>query len=119
MAMLEEHRNAVYNYFAPRLGKEATQSMLSYFPARDIEEPATKADVTILRSEIERVRVELELLVRSQVDLLRSENLATEARLRAEFELKQHEQTNLLTTRMLTIAGLQMAAITGLLALFS
>ena len=42
MALLEEHRNIMYNHFLPRLGKEATQAMLSQFPARDVEEPVTK-----------------------------------------------------------------------------
>lgn len=97
MAMLEEHRNAVYNYFAPRLGKEATQAMLSYFPARDVEEPATKADVGLARAEIK----------------------AVEARLQADIERSAREVTTQLTNRMLTVAGLGLAAITGLLALFT
>lgn len=42
MALLEEHRNTIHNFFAPRLGKEATQAMLSPFPARDVEEPVTR-----------------------------------------------------------------------------
>jgi hypothetical protein len=36
------------------LGKEATQAMLSQFPARDVEEPATRADIAELRAELHR-----------------------------------------------------------------
>ena len=111
MAMLEEHRNAVYNYFAPRLGKEATQAMLSQFPARDVDEPATKADVGLARAEIE--------LVRSEIDVVRAEIKAVEARLQADIERSAREVTTQLTNRMLTVAGLGLAAITGLLALFT
>lgn len=118
MAMLEEHRNAVYNYFAPRLGKEATQAMLSHFPARDVDEPATKADVGSARAEIELVRSEIEL-VRSEIDVVRAEIKAVEARLQADIERSAREVTTQLTNRMLTVAALGLAAITGLLALFT
>ncbi len=132
MAMLEEHRNAVYNYFAPRLGKEATQAMLSYFPARDVDEPATKADVALVRAEIELVRSEIELVrseielvrseievVRSEIEVVRAESTAVEARLQAHIERTAREVTTQLTNRMLTVAGLGLAAITGLLAVFT
>jgi hypothetical protein len=41
MAMQEKHRSRIYTYFAPRIGEEAAQAMLSQFPARDVEEPVT------------------------------------------------------------------------------
>jgi hypothetical protein len=42
MALLEEHRNTIYNHSVTVVGKEAAQAMLSQFPARDVEEPVTK-----------------------------------------------------------------------------
>jgi uncharacterized small protein (DUF1192 family) len=48
------------------LGEEASAEMLSYFPARDVEEPATKELVLLTRAEfkadIAEVRVEIEKL---------------------------------------------------------
>ena len=57
--------------------------MLSQFPARDVDEPATKADLDLLGAQL---RLEI-------VDKI--------------------------TNRMLTIGGLGLAAMTGLLALFT
>ena len=63
MAMLEKHRNVLYNHFAPQLGEEVTQALMSQFPSRDVEEPVTKADLalseTTLRSDLEVAKVEL------------------------------------------------------------
>ncbi|HYF45336.1 MAG TPA: hypothetical protein VD926_03935 [Acidimicrobiales bacterium] len=42
MAMLEKHRNVLDNHFAPQLGEEVTQALMSQFPSRDVEEPATR-----------------------------------------------------------------------------
>lgn len=41
-ALLEKDRNRIYNEFRKTLGEEATQALLSQFPARDVEEPVTK-----------------------------------------------------------------------------
>lgn len=77
MALLEEHRNTIYSYFVPHLGKEATQAMLSQFPARDVDEYVTKGDLAI-----------------------------TEANLRAELHREMGALGDRLTNRMLTIAVL-------------
>ncbi len=42
MALLEKDRNTIYTEFRKILGEEATQAMLSQFPARDVEEPVTR-----------------------------------------------------------------------------
>ena len=83
MALQEKHRNTIYTEFAKTLGEEATQALLSQFPARDVDEPATKADLDLLGAQL---RLEI-------VDKI--------------------------TNRMLTIGGLGLAAMTGLLALFT
>lgn len=63
MAMLEKYRNVLYKHFVDELGEEATQAMLAHFPARDIEEPVTRADLaaaaTDLRSELTTATTEL------------------------------------------------------------
>ena len=79
MALLERHRNTIYTEFRRTLGEEATQALLSQFPARDVDEPVS-------REHLDRRLAEL---------------------------------TNDLTTRMLTIAGLGLAAVTALLAAFT
>ena len=83
MALQEKHRNTIYTEFSKTLGEEATQALLSQFPARDVDEPATKADLDLLGAQL---RLEI-------VDKI--------------------------TNRMLTIGGLGLAAMTGLLALFT
>src|SRR5688572_3333554 len=59
MAMQEKHRNEIYTYFAPRLGEEATQAMMSQFPARDLDEPTTKADLALVKADLALLKVEL------------------------------------------------------------
>ena len=93
MALQEKHRNTLYTEFAKTLGEEATQALLSQFPARDVDEAATKADLD---------------LVRADLDLFR-----------AEIRLEIAELGDKMTNRMLTIGGLGLAAMTGLLALFT
>ena len=86
MALQEKHRNTIYTEFAKTLGEEATQALLSQFPARDVDEAATKADLELLTAQI---------------------------------RLEIAELGDKLTNRMLTIGGLGLAAMTGLLALFT
>ena len=90
MALQEKHRNTIYTEFTKTLGEEATQALLSQFPARDVDEPATKADLDLGLAE-----------------------------LRGELRVEIVQLGDRLTARMLTIAGLGLAAITGLLALFT
>ena len=56
MALLEEHRNTIYNAFVSLMGKEATQAMLSQFPSRDLDEPVTRE---FLRAELGELRDQL------------------------------------------------------------
>lgn len=52
MALQEKHRNTIYTEFSKTLGEEATQALLSQFPARDVDEPATKADLELLGAQL-------------------------------------------------------------------
>jgi hypothetical protein len=58
VALKEKYRSSIYRKLVPVLGEEETEAMLAHFPARDVEEPVTKADLAIteanLRTEIER-----------------------------------------------------------------
>lgn len=49
MPISEKSRSALYQGLASVAGEEAISEMLSYFPARDIDEPVTKE---FLRAEI-------------------------------------------------------------------
>ena len=63
MAMLEKHRNALYNHFAPQLGEEVTQALMANFPSRDVEEPVTKADMALVRADLALVRADLDVAI--------------------------------------------------------
>lgn len=55
MALSERSRSALYQGFSAFVDEEAVQEMMSFFPARDVEEPVTKE---FLRAEISDMRVE-------------------------------------------------------------
>ena len=95
MAMLEKHRNVLYNHFAPQLGEEVTQALMSQFPSRDDEEPARKSDIALVKADL----------------------LLTEARLRMEIEAVKAEvqrmfnrQTVFLTTVISVAVGILLKA---------
>ncbi len=56
MAISEKSRSALYQGLVPIAGEEAVGEMLSYFPARDVDEPVSKE---LLRAEIASVKTEI------------------------------------------------------------
>jgi hypothetical protein len=56
VAISEKSRSALYQGLVPIAGEEAVGEMLSYFPARDVDEPVSKE---LLRAEIADLRAEL------------------------------------------------------------
>jgi hypothetical protein len=56
VAMTERSRSALYQGLSTVVDEEAVQEMMSFFPARDVEEPVTKefvrAEMADLRSEL-------------------------------------------------------------------
>ncbi len=56
MPISEKSRSALYQSLAPIAGEEAVGEMLSYFPARHVEEPVTEES---LRAEIAGVRTQI------------------------------------------------------------
>lgn len=77
MALSEKHRRRIYEYLVPELGEETASEMLSYFPARDVEEPVTKE---YLKGEFALVRMELH----NEISGLRGEMQEGNASLRGE-----------------------------------
>ena len=92
MALSERNRNILYRGFRDAIGdEEAIEQMLQYFPARDVEEPATKELLQItageLRVEIEQVRVEIEQ-VRVEIEQVRTGIEKQGSVLRGEMQLQ-------------------------------
>lgn len=84
-ALTERSRSALYQGLTTVIDEEAVQEMLSYFPARDVEEPVTKeflrAEVADLRTELRDEMAELRTELRSEMSDLRTEMAAMELRM--------------------------------------
>jgi hypothetical protein len=63
----ERSRTTIYQQFEPLLGEKVVGEMLSYFPARDVEEPATKEFV---RAELAELRAAMHDEFRRQLQWL-------------------------------------------------
>ncbi len=74
MALTERNRSSLYQGLTTVIDEEAVEEMLSYFPARDVEEPATKE---FLRAETALLRTEL----KDDMAVLRTEMAAMELRI--------------------------------------
>ncbi len=63
MALTEKSRSALYQGLTRIVDEEAVQEMMSFFPARDVEEPVTKeflrAEMSDLRAELSEFKAEL------------------------------------------------------------
>lgn len=71
MALSEQARNVMFRYFSgTEPGEEVTSQMLSYVPARDVEEPVTKND---LRTELAALRLEFRTELDEAIGGLRNE----------------------------------------------
>ena len=79
MALTERNRSALFQGLTTVIDEEAVEEMLSYFPARDVEEPATKE---FLRAESALLRTEL----KDDMALLRTEFKDDMAALRTELK---------------------------------
>ena len=74
MALSEKHRSRFYDHFVEHVGEEAAEAMLAQFPARDLDEPATKdfvrAEIAGVRAEIASLRTDLSGQIAAQTDRL-------------------------------------------------
>lgn len=92
MSLTERSRHKLYETFTDLIDDEkAVEEMLSYFPARDVEEPVTK---DFLRAELGELRAEMH----SEIGDLRAEML----------QLARSTQTWIISTG-LSLAGLILA----------
>ncbi len=71
MALTERSRNAHYRGLTDVIDEEAVSEMLSYFPARDSEEPVTteflRAEMADLRAEMADLRAEVTATIHREV----------------------------------------------------
>jgi hypothetical protein len=89
MALTERSRSALYLGLSDLIEEQAVQEMLSYFPARDVEEPVTKdflrAEMADLRAEMADLRADMADL-RAEMADFRTEMRTDMADLRSEME---------------------------------
>ena len=110
MPLTERSRHKLYETFTALIDDEtAVQEMLSYFPARDVEEPVTKDFLRAeLQTEIGAVRLEVGELraeLRTEIGAVRAEIGA----LRTEMhQMARATQTWIISTG-LSLAGLILA----------
>ncbi len=75
MALSQKHRSSIYQTLTPIIGEEEAEAVLSQFPARELDEPATKefvrAEIAGVRAEIAGVRAEVSALEARISDRLR------------------------------------------------
>ena len=103
MPMTERSRHKLYETFTALIDDEtAVQEMLSYFPARDVEEPVTK---DLLRAELQTEIGALRAELHSEIGGLRAEigGLRTEMH-----QMARATQTWIISTG-LSLAGLILA----------
>lgn len=105
MALSEKHRSTLYQGLVDLIPDEqAVEEMLSYFPARDVEEPVTKdylrAEMAELRTELRGEMAELRTELRGEMALLRTDIHREMAELRAELRGEMAELRTELRTEM-------------------
>ena len=82
MSLSERSRSAIYQGLTEVIrDPQAVQEMLSYFPARDVEEPVTKeflrAELTLVRLEIVELRTDLRTELHQELRRMQAWMIAT------------------------------------------
>ena len=98
MALSEKLRRSIFRKLSPLIGEEETAAVLSHFPARHVEEPATK----------ELVQLEAALL-RTELAEARRETATSVAELKVDLHQTIARLFIASTTLNLTIAGVALA----------
>lgn len=106
MAISEKSRSVIYRSFSRLLGEEATADMLAQFPSRDADEPATRADLAVLRAEMGELGAEL----RGEMGELRADLRGEMGELRIEMH-RLHNRTLLAIAAMISAATAVLAAV--------
>lgn len=100
MALSERSRSALYQGLSTLVDEEALQEMLSYFPARDVEEPVTK----------EFLRAELAHLENRLINQFRTELNTELAGLRTEFKAEIRRSVLMNGGMLIALAALLLTA---------
>ena len=118
MPMTERSRHKLYETFTALIDDEtAVQEMLSYFPARDVEEPVTKDFLRAeLQSEVGAVRLEVGELraeLHAEIGALRTEMHTEIGAVRAEIgdlRAEMHQMARATQTWIIS-TGLSLAGV--------
>ena len=90
MALTASQRNIIYQNFAPILGEEVTEALLSQFPANDLETPATRdfvrAECIALKSDVVHQIDQLRTDLTSEIEGVRADLTANLSNVRAELK---------------------------------
>jgi|GEM_PF-3338118 len=110
MALTERNRSALYQGLSTIIDEEAVEEMLSYFPARDVEEPATKeflrAETALLRTELKDEMAVLRTELKDETALLRTELKDDMAVLRTEMAAMELRIDDRMDERFRSMYGL-------------
>lgn len=110
MALTERNRSALYQGLTTVIAEEAVEEMLSYFPARDVEEPATKeflrAETALLRTELKDEMAVLRTELKDETALLRTELKDDMAVLRTEMAAMELRIDDRMDERFRSMYGL-------------
>jgi hypothetical protein len=110
VAISEKSRSALYRGLVPIAGEEAVGEMLSYFPARDVDEPVSKE---FLRAEIADVRTEI-AAVKVTIAEVRNEIEAVKVTI-ADLRSEMHRSLNRQFAAMTGVIGLATTVIIAVL----
>jgi len=111
MALSERSRSTIYQSFSELIGDDvAVEEMLSNFPSRDAEEPASKE---FLRAEMSDLRLDL----RTEMGDLRTELRTDMAAFRAAFHTELHTEIRRSTQLTITMMFAFNAALATVIAL--
>jgi len=130
VALSQRHRSEIYNVWAPQLGEEVAEALISHFPSRDLDEPVTKEFVQIQVAELRGEVHDGDASLRSEIAELRGEMHQGFAGLRAEIAGVRTEVSDLrgefraelqseLRKFALFVAGMQVTTIAAVVSIMS
>ena len=100
MALSEKSRSELYQALEGLAGPEAVEEMLSYFPARDVEEPVTREHLDRRFAEVQTSMAELRTELQTSVAELRTELHTSIAEVKTSMaELRTESQTSIAELR--------------------
>jgi chromosome segregation ATPase len=117
VALSEKSRSAIFQSLAPIAGEEAIAEMLSFFPSREADTPATRADLELTRAELRREMAELRTEMaelrtdlRTEMAELRTDLRTEMADLRTELQRSLNRLLIWLVATIIATAGVAVGA---------